>query len=174
MHSFNKSFIHSFIHLFIHTFIQSFIHSFIHEIIKVNKCQIIQAQLTLLFIQEEEKSSKLQESMSELDLEMKRTNSMLYKMIPKTVADRLRNGEPTVDTCEVRERECRYTYSTGSVHQSLGVWLVNWTDVSTSAPAQYLWPLFLSHLFFGQMETSWLYELSDVGFKCFFSVHSKH
>ncbi len=39
--------------------------------------------------------------MRKLDIEMKRTDSLLYQMIPKAVADRLRNGEPAVNTCEV-------------------------------------------------------------------------
>ena len=39
--------------------------------------------------------------MKKLDVEMKRTDSLLYQMIPKTVADRLRKGEPAVNTCEV-------------------------------------------------------------------------
>lgn len=32
---------------------------------------------------------------------MKRTDSLLYQMIPKPVADRLRRGEPAITTCQV-------------------------------------------------------------------------
>ena len=39
--------------------------------------------------------------MLKLDAEMKRTDSLLYQMIPKPVADRLRRGEPAISTCEV-------------------------------------------------------------------------
>lgn len=39
--------------------------------------------------------------MKKLDMEMKKTDQLLYQMIPKTVADRLRSGEPAVSTCEV-------------------------------------------------------------------------
>ena len=39
--------------------------------------------------------------MRKLDLEMKRTDALLYQMIPKSVADRLRRGEPSVATCQV-------------------------------------------------------------------------
>ena len=39
--------------------------------------------------------------MHQLDDEMKRTDELLYQMIPKSVADRLRKGEPAVNTCEV-------------------------------------------------------------------------
>ncbi|KAI5645631.1 adenylate and guanylate cyclase catalytic domain-containing protein [Phthorimaea operculella] len=39
--------------------------------------------------------------MRKLDEEMKRTDELLYQMIPKQVADRLRNGENPIDTCEM-------------------------------------------------------------------------
>lgn len=52
-------------------------------------------------MQEQKKSKILQESMMKLDAEMKRTDSLLYQMIPKQVADRLRSGEPAISTCEV-------------------------------------------------------------------------
>ncbi|CAM9301138.1 unnamed protein product [Lampetra planeri] len=55
----------------------------------------------LLFLQEQKKSSKLEESMKMLDYEMKKTDDLLYRMIPKPVAKRLRKGEPAVNTCEV-------------------------------------------------------------------------
>lgn len=53
--------------------------------------------------QEQEKSRLLEESMKKLDAEMQRTDALLYQMIPKPVADRLRRGEPSVSTCEVCE-----------------------------------------------------------------------
>lgn len=55
-----------------------------------------------LLMQEQKKSSKLEESMKMLDYEMKKTDDLLYRMIPKPVAKRLRKGEPAVNTCEVR------------------------------------------------------------------------
>ncbi|XP_053385203.1 soluble guanylate cyclase 88E-like [Mercenaria mercenaria] len=61
------------------------------------------AELKLALDQEQKKSKILQESMSKLDAEMKRTDSLLYQMIPKQVADRLRSGEPAISTCEVFE-----------------------------------------------------------------------
>lgn len=33
---------------------------------------------------------------------MRRTDELLYQMIPRTIADRLRAGEPAVETCQVR------------------------------------------------------------------------
>lgn len=39
--------------------------------------------------------------MKKLDAEMKKTDQLLYQMMPKSVADRLRFGEPSVNTCEV-------------------------------------------------------------------------
>lgn len=56
----------------------------------------------LFCVQEQKKSSKLEESMKMLDYEMKKTDDLLYRMIPKPVAKRLRKGEPAVNTCEVR------------------------------------------------------------------------
>lgn len=53
-------------------------------------------------MQEQKKSSKLEESMKMLDYEMKKTDDLLYRMIPKPVAKRLRKGEPAVNTCEVQ------------------------------------------------------------------------
>ena len=41
--------------------------------------------------------------MKELDIEKRRTDSLLYQMIPRSVADRLRQGEPALNTCEVFE-----------------------------------------------------------------------
>lgn len=52
-------------------------------------------------LQELQKSRQLEESMRKLDVEMKRTDELLYQMIPKQVADRLRRGEAAVDTCQV-------------------------------------------------------------------------
>ncbi|PAA77377.1 hypothetical protein BOX15_Mlig016425g1 [Macrostomum lignano] len=51
-------------------------------------------------LQEQEKSAKLTESMKRLDEEKKKTDELLYQMIPKTVADRLRRGDSAVSTCE--------------------------------------------------------------------------
>ena len=44
----------------------------------------------------------LEESMKKLDNEMQKTDKLLYSMMPKTVADRLRYGDIAVNTCEVR------------------------------------------------------------------------
>ncbi|XP_033751645.1 soluble guanylate cyclase 88E-like [Pecten maximus] len=59
------------------------------------------AELKLALDQEQQKSKILEESMQKLDEEMKRTDSLLYQMIPKPVADRLRSGEESISTCEV-------------------------------------------------------------------------
>ena len=45
--------------------------------------------------------------MKMLDYEMKKTDDLLYRMIPKPVAKRLRKGEPAVNTCEVRATHIR-------------------------------------------------------------------
>ena len=58
-------------------------------------------ELKLALDQEQQKSKKLEMSMQRLDEEMKRTDELLYQMIPKSVADRLRKGENPVATCQV-------------------------------------------------------------------------
>ena len=62
-------------------------------------------ELKLALDQEQHKSKKLEESMRRLDMEMRRTDELLYQMIPKAVADRLRNGENPIDTCQVSREE---------------------------------------------------------------------
>jgi len=58
-------------------------------------------ELKLALDQEQQKSRKLEDSMKQLDEEMKKTDELLYQMIPEKVADRIRRGENPVDTCEV-------------------------------------------------------------------------
>ncbi|CAF3607480.1 unnamed protein product [Adineta steineri] len=58
------------------------------------------AELKLALDQERQKSKALEESMRKLDTEMKKTDLLLYQMIPKKIADRLRNGEKAVNLCE--------------------------------------------------------------------------
>ncbi len=43
--------------------------------------------------------------MMKVDDELKRTDALLYQMIPKMVADRLRQGEPAIKTCQVGESD---------------------------------------------------------------------
>jgi guanylate cyclase len=59
------------------------------------------AELKLALDQEKQKSKALEDSMKKLDIEMKRTDQLLYQMIPKKIADRLRSGEPAMNLCEV-------------------------------------------------------------------------
>jgi len=51
-------------------------------------------------LQEKAKSIRLKESVKELNAEKARTESLLYQMIPKAVADRLREGESQANTCQ--------------------------------------------------------------------------
>jgi hypothetical protein len=39
--------------------------------------------------------------MKKLDVEMRKTDLLLYQMIPKKIADQLRSGEKATDLCEV-------------------------------------------------------------------------
>ncbi|XP_067878559.1 soluble guanylate cyclase 88E-like [Heterodontus francisci] len=59
------------------------------------------AELQLALDQERQKYSQLQEIIKKLDEEKKRGDSLLYAMIPKAVADRLRKGVTALETCQV-------------------------------------------------------------------------
>ena len=54
-----------------------------------------------LIFQQKNKSRKLEEMMDLLDREIKRTDTLLYQMIPREVADALRSGQPAMSTCRV-------------------------------------------------------------------------
>ncbi|ROT68794.1 putative soluble guanylate cyclase 88E [Penaeus vannamei] len=54
-------------------------------------------ELELALSQEQLKSKKLEESMKKLDEEKRRTDELLYQMIPMQVAQRLRNGENPIN-----------------------------------------------------------------------------
>lgn len=60
------------------------------------------AELKIALDQEKHRSKALEESMKKLDVEIKKTDQLLYQMIPKKIADRLRNGEPVINICEVK------------------------------------------------------------------------
>lgn len=61
----------------------------------------LSVELKLALDQEQQKSKKLVKSVKKLDEERRRTDELLYQMIPKQVADQLRNGENPVNTCQV-------------------------------------------------------------------------
>ncbi|KAG2462545.1 GCY8E cyclase, partial [Polypterus senegalus] len=52
-------------------------------------------------LKEQQKYAQLQEIIKKLDEEKKRGDSLLYAMIPKAVADRLRKGITALETCQV-------------------------------------------------------------------------
>ncbi|VDP65326.1 unnamed protein product [Echinostoma caproni] len=61
------------------------------------------AELKMALEQESEKGKRLEESLRRLDEEVRRTDELLYRMIPKAVAERLRSGASAIDTCETFE-----------------------------------------------------------------------
>ncbi|GFY61325.1 soluble guanylate cyclase 88E [Trichonephila inaurata madagascariensis] len=73
-------------------------HDFSRDMVLAGQQQ--SAELKLALDQELQKSKQLEESMRKLDIEMRRTDELLYQMIPKQVADRLRKGEASVETCQ--------------------------------------------------------------------------
>ncbi|OQV13826.1 Soluble guanylate cyclase 88E [Hypsibius exemplaris] len=59
------------------------------------------AELKLALDQEQQKSQILEDSMMRLDQERHRAAELLYQMIPRQIADQLRNGVPAEDTWQV-------------------------------------------------------------------------
>ncbi|CAL2049549.1 unnamed protein product [Caenorhabditis brenneri] len=58
------------------------------------------AELKLLLHQEAQKSRNMRENMNKLKKERRRTDKLLYQMLPKSVANQLRHGESAVACCE--------------------------------------------------------------------------
>ena len=52
---------------------------------------------------EKKRSKSLEDNMKNLDNEIKKADNLLYRLLPRSVADRLRRGEPTINLCEVSE-----------------------------------------------------------------------
>ena len=50
---------------------------------------------------ENDKTAQMQDAMKQVDIEMKRSEELLSQMIPKAVADKVKEGLNPVDTCEV-------------------------------------------------------------------------
>ncbi|XP_054167307.1 soluble guanylate cyclase 88E-like [Oppia nitens] len=74
------------------------LHDFSRDMVLAGQQQT--AELKLALDQELHKSKQLEVSMVKLDEEMKRTDELLYQMIPKKIAVRLRKGENPIDTCQ--------------------------------------------------------------------------
>lgn len=54
-----------------------------------------------MFDKAEHRATDLENNYKLLDTWKRRGDDLLYSMIPKTVADRLRAGDSSLDTCEV-------------------------------------------------------------------------
>ena len=54
-----------------------------------------------LFSQLLDRGKTLEESLEKLEQERQRSEQLLYRMMPKAVADRLRDGQKAIETCEV-------------------------------------------------------------------------
>ena len=53
---------------------------------------------------ERENLARMDDSLDQIDQEMARIDGLLYEMIPKSVADTLREGKNPLDTCEVTQK----------------------------------------------------------------------
>lgn len=59
-------------------------------------------RLELMCERAEQRSDELERSLQLLDRWKRRGDDLLYSMIPRSVADRLRKGQSSLSTCEVR------------------------------------------------------------------------
>nr|CAD7438732.1 unnamed protein product [Timema bartmani] len=76
------------------------------------------SRLELMFEKAEQRSMELEHSYSLLDCWKRRGDELLYSMIPKSVADRLRTGENPMSTCQVVYWSMCDRYRTGENHMS--------------------------------------------------------
>lgn len=60
-------------------------------------------RLEIMFDKAEQRSEELEKSYDLLDTWKRRGDDLLYSMIPKIVADRLRAGNSPLSTCEVKD-----------------------------------------------------------------------
>lgn len=61
-------------------------------------------RLELVFEKEEERSDELETSLELADSWKRQGDELLYSMIPRPIAERLRNGLNTLDTCQSFEQ----------------------------------------------------------------------
>ncbi|CAM1324864.1 Uncharacterised protein g8817 [Pycnogonum litorale] len=73
-------------------------HDFSRDLVLAGQQQ--SAEIKMALAQEQTKSKQLQDSMKKLDMERSRTDELLYQMIPKQIADKLRGGDSSVSTCQ--------------------------------------------------------------------------
>lgn len=61
-----------------------------------------------MFDKAEQRASELENNYCLLNTWKERGDDLLYSMIPKPVADRLRNGSDPLSTCEVRQSNLQF------------------------------------------------------------------
>ena len=76
-------------------------HDSSRELVLAGTQQSVEMKLALS--QEEQKARQLEQNLKTLDKEMKKTDDLLYQMIPKSIAQQLRRGVSPVDTCKVKD-----------------------------------------------------------------------
>lgn len=77
------------------------------------------SRLEIMFDKAEQRSEELQKSYELLDTWKRRGDDLLYSMIPKTVADRLRQGSSPLSTCEVPYKQYKSNYLLTDEQQKL-------------------------------------------------------
>lgn len=64
-----------------------------------------------MFEKAEQRSLELEKSYELLDSWKKKGDDLLYSMIPQSVAERLRRGENSLSTCEVRRMKFIFIFT---------------------------------------------------------------
>jgi guanylate cyclase len=62
----------------------------------------VATRLEMMFERAEQRSEELERNYSLLDCWKRRGDELLYSMIPRSVADRLRTEKNSLNTCQVR------------------------------------------------------------------------
>lgn len=60
--------------------------------------------MELVFEKEEQRSDELENSLELADSWQRQGDELLYSMIPRPIAERLRNGQNTLDSCQSFEQ----------------------------------------------------------------------
>ena len=63
--------------------------------------RLVWVVIYLFLLQQRDKSLKIAENLQQVEEWKERSNNLLYSMIPQSIADRLKNGEDPINTCEV-------------------------------------------------------------------------
>lgn len=87
------------------------------------RCHSTCACLTSIYLSQLfDRGKKLEESLAKLEQERQRSDQLLYRMMPKAVADRLKDGQKAIETCEVLVCLCFQSAGNARVAHEKSFW----------------------------------------------------